>query len=292
MINEVFIILAIQTLVIGTIFSIVGFSLNLLYSVTRLMNIAIGEFVMVGAYITYWLFTEFSTSPLLSHLIVFSLFSFVGVLTYKLVFYRLIGFGSKGKTEVASLLIFFAVILVAQNFIILRFTSIYQGYSFMMESINVIGVNIALNKLLLISLCLLALLALYMIMSTKNLGLAIKAVIQNRDAAQLVGINVQRVDSIVTALSFGLAGLAGSLLSMTLNFDPYIGLYYTISALIVTVIGGVGNLSGTLSGGMVLGAVNAIGSYYLSPGVAVAISYSIFFVILVVRPRGLFRGIL
>jgi branched-chain amino acid transport system permease protein len=247
---------------------------------------------MIGAYTTYWLFTEFSISPLLSHVLVLVLFSIAGAVSYILAFRRLTEQGVSEKTEVASLLIFFSIILVAQNFIILRFTSTYQGYAFMMQSVNIFGVNIAANKLVLIAFGLLALLAIHLLLSTKNLGLAMKATIQNRTAAQLVGIDVRLIDLITVSLSLGLAAFAGSLLSMTFNFEPFIGLYYTISALIVMVIGGVGNISGTLIGGMALGLVNAAGSYYFSPGVAVAISYGIFFAILLVRPRGLFRGIL
>ncbi|MEM3096489.1 MAG: branched-chain amino acid ABC transporter permease [Nitrososphaerota archaeon] len=288
---EALITLAFQTIVTGILLGLAGVSLNLLYSVTRLVNIATGEFIMIGAYITYWSYTQFSLSPMLSHIFVWAFFAILGLAAYRLFFYRLTRLESREKIEIISLLTFFAIIIVSQNFIILRFTSIYRGYSFLMETINVFGVNIAYNKLLLIVLGLLAMLALYSLLNTGRIGLAIKATIQNRTAAELVGIDIRFIDSIVVALSFGLAGLGGSLLSMTLNFDPYIGLYYTISALIVMVLGGVGNMAGTIIGGMLMGAINAVGSYYVSSGVALAITYGIFFTILLLRPRGLFRGV-
>ncbi|MEM4417879.1 MAG: hypothetical protein QXD32_07465, partial [Nitrososphaerota archaeon] len=147
---EALITLAFQTIVTGILLGLAGVSLNLLYSVTRLVNIATGEFIMIGAYITYWSYTQFSLSPMLSHIFVWAFFAILGLAAYRLFFYRLTRLESREKIEIISLLTFFAIIIVSQNFIILRFTSIYRGYSFLMETINVFGVNIAYNKLLLI----------------------------------------------------------------------------------------------------------------------------------------------
>lgn len=120
------------------------------------------------------------------------------------------------------------------------------------------------------------------------MGKAIRALIQEREAAQLVGIPSGRIYYVSFASAFALAGLAGSLLSMFYELTPFMGMPYTITAFIVIVLGGLGNITGSLLGGFLLGLFETIGVSITSPGLRPILCYSLFIAVILLRPQGLF----
>jgi branched-chain amino acid transport system permease protein len=119
-------------------------------------------------------------------------------------------------------------------------------------------------------------------------GLAIKALIQNRDAAAVVGVNVERVQLLSFSLGFGLAGLAGTLISMSEQISPFMGFPFTIAAFIVIILGGLGNLPGGILAGLLLGFLEIYGVALTSPMYRSVLLYGVFVGVLILRPQGLF----
>jgi branched-chain amino acid transport system permease protein len=120
------------------------------------------------------------------------------------------------------------------------------------------------------------------------LGLAIKALIQQREASALVGIPVARIDLICFSIGFAIAGLAGVLVSMTEEISPYMGFPFTVIAFVVVILGGLGNVFGSLFGGLLLGVLETFGVAFTGPSYRSIMIYAVFIAVLLLRPQGLF----
>ena len=148
--------------------------------------------------------------------------------------------------------------------------------------------SVAVNRLVILGISVGATVAVMAFFRFSIYGLAIRALIQQRDAASLVGINAERVNLAVFCLGFALAGLAGSLISMTESVTPFSGFPYTIAAFVVVILGGLGSLGGTLVGGLLLALVEVYGVALTSAAYRSILVYGLFILILFVRPQGLF----
>jgi branched-chain amino acid transport system permease protein len=144
------------------------------------------------------------------------------------------------------------------------------------------------NRLLALGVSLVVCLACYFLLQKTMLGKGIRALIQDREASHIVGINVNFIYTFSFCLAFAMAGLAGCLMSMFYEITPFIGLPYTIVAFIVIVLGGLGNIFGSLMGGFLLGILETVGVSITSPGLRPILSYALFILIILIRPQGIF----
>ena len=280
-------------LIIGSIYGLIAVGLNLIYGTMRLLNIAHGELIMVGAYITFWLFTLLGISPLLSLLFSALALALLGMLIGQFVFLPII---RKTKSvfvlESNSLLLFFAFSIIFQNVASLLWSADIRGYPYLTQVVTLSGVPLMLNRITAFLIALIISLGCYLLLQKTMLGKAIRALIQDREASQLVGINTRKIYLFSFSISFAMAGLAGCLISMFYEINPFMGLPYTITAFIVIVLGGLGNIMGSLLGGFLLGLVETIGISVTSPGLRSIISYGIFIAVILIRPKGIFgRGV-
>jgi len=280
-------------LIIGSTYSLIAVGLNLIYGTMRLLNIAHGELIMVGAYTTFWLFTLMGISPLFSLFLSGLASALLGAMIGQLIFLPAI---RKTKSVVVlesnSLLIFFALSIIFQNVASLLWSADIRGYSYLTQIVKIGGVPLMLNRLTAFITALIISVVCYLLLQRTMLGKAIRALIQDREATQLVGINTKRIYLFSFTISFAMAGLAGCLISMFYEITPFMGLPYTITAFIVIVLGGLGNIMGSLIGGFLLGLVETIGISLTSPGLRSIISYGIFIAVILIRPKGIFgRGV-
>jgi len=280
-------------LIIGSIYSLIAVGLNLIYGTMRLLNIAHGELIMVGAYTTFWLFTLMGISPLFSLFLSGLASALLGALIGQFIFLPTI---RKTKSVVVlesnSLLIFFALSIIFQNVASLLWSADIRGYSYLTQIVKIGGVPLMLNRLTAFITALIISVLCYLLLQRTMLGKAIRALIQDREASQLVGINTKRIYLFSFTISFAMAGLAGCLISMFYEITPFMGLPYTITAFIVIVLGGLGNIMGSLLGGFLLGLVETIGISVTSPGLRSIISYGIFIAVILIRPKGILgRGV-
>lgn len=276
-------------LIIGGIYALIAVGLNLIYGTMRLLNIAHGELIMLGAYVTYWLYTLFGISPLVSMVIVVGIFGLLGLVVCRIIFLPILK-SSKPVTvlESNSLLIFFGLSIIFSNVASLLWTADIRGYSYMTRVVNVAGVPLMCNRLLALGISLVVCMGCYFVLQKTMIGKAIRALIQDREAAQLVGINTSLIYFVSFIISFGMAGLAGCLLSMFYEITPFMGMPYTIIAFIVIVLGGLGNVFGSLLGGFLLGLFENVGVSITSPGLRPVLSYSLFILVILLRPEGIF----
>lgn len=278
-------------LVIGSVYALIGFGLNLVYGTMRLLNIAHGDVMMLGAYLTYWLFSLLGLSPLISLVLSAAAAAAVGAAAYYGLFRRQIEIaGAVEKLEANSLLLFFGLSVMVQNLAALAFTASPRAVPYLDTVVRVGDIAMTGNRLLTLGVTLVLCVAAVAFLRTNIYGLAIKALIQNRDAAKIVGVKVERVQLLSFMLGFGVAGLAGVLLSMTEQISPFMGFPYTIAAFVVIITGGLGNLTGGIIAGFLLGFIEIYGVVLTSPNARSIILYGVFVAILVLRPQGLLGG--
>lgn len=276
-------------LITGGIYALVALGLNLQYGLMRILNIAHGEFLMVGAYLTWSAHTLWGISPLLLVPVSFLVLMAVGLVVHRLCFRRL---GATSPNidifEARGLMVAFGLMFLAQNFASYVWGGELRGYDYMTSPVAIGSAQFAGNKLLVFGLALVFSLALIVLLRTTLLGKGVRALMQSPVGAQLVGIDTQRLHPLMFGIGLGLSGVAGSLLSMAYTITPSMGEPYTVTALIVITLGGFGSMAGALAGGLLLGVIEALGMHFTNPSLKSLLSYGVFIAVLLLRPRGLF----
>jgi branched-chain amino acid transport system permease protein len=281
--------LAVNGLLVGGLYAIVAMGLNLQYGMLRILNIAHGEFLMIGAFITYTLKEATGANPLwflpLSALVMFAL----GLVLHATVFRRLAAISpSLDIMEEKSLIAGFGLLFILQNAAVLIWGADLHGYDFMTETVRVGAVTFTANRLLVLALAVLVSAGLIAALRFTLIGKAIRGMVQAPLGAMLVGVNTRTLHPLCFGIGLALAGVAGSLLSMIYLISPDMGTPYLITALIVITLGGLGSLTGSLAGGIILGLVETFGVYFTDPSLKILLSYAVFVLVLLFRPRGLF----
>ncbi|MES2509132.1 MAG: branched-chain amino acid ABC transporter permease [Pseudomonadota bacterium] len=276
-------------LITGGIYAVVALGLNLQYGLMRILNIAHGEFLMVGAYLTWMVQTSFGISPLLMVPVSFLMLMGVGVAVHWLCFRRLTATSPNLDIfEARGLMVAFGLMFLVQNFVSLVWGGDLRGYDYLTDPVKFGEAQFAGNKLLVFGLALLFSGALIALLKMTLLGKGVRALMQSPIGAQLVGIDTKRLHPLMFGIGLGLSGLAGCLLSMAYTISPSMGEPYTVTALIVITLGGFGSMSGALAGGLLLGVIEALGMHFTNPSLKALLSYSVFIAVLLLRPKGLF----
>ncbi len=276
-------------LITGGIYALVALGLNLQYGLMRILNIAHGEFLMVGAYLTWMVQTSFGMSPILMVPVAFLVLGVLGLAIHWLCFRRLTATSPNLDIfEARGLMVAFGLMFLVQNFVSWMWGGDLRGYDFLTEPVKFGGAQFAANKLLVFCLSLAFAVAMIVLLRTTLLGKGVRALMQSPTGAQLMGINTRVLHPLMFGIGLGLSGVAGALLSMAYTISPSMGEPYTVTALIVITLGGFGSMGGALAGGLLLGVVEAIGMHYTNPSLKALLSYTVFIGVLLLRPEGLF----
>lgn len=271
----------------GGIYALIAMGLSLQYGVARVLNIAHGEFIMLGAFATYSLYTVFGISPLISLIICGPALFIIGFLIHRTLFQYLRKTSeSIDIFEGNSLLASFGLLFIIQNVALLIWRADIRKYSYLASPVSILGAIFAANRLVALLFAVILSLAFYIFLTRTRLGKAIRAAAQEPATAQMMGVNINRVLAICFGLGALMAGFAGPLISMMYEVQPVMGLQYTIIAIIVVVLGGLGSITGSLIGGFILGLIGSIVTYF-DPGLSLVAYYFIFILLLLVKPTGI-----
>lgn len=276
-------------LFVGSIYGIGAVGLALVFGVLKILNVAHGELVMLGAYASYWIFIGLGLDPFLSLALVVPLMFALGMLLHSLLFDRVTRLEPETKTK-NSLLISFGLGLVLQSLATQLWTgdersvqTAYAGLGF-----QVGGVAFPFTRLATFVIALLAIFALWFFLERTRWGRAIRATAQDWEAATQAGIDVRRTFLFTFGFGAGGAGIAGVLLALTYGFTPAIGLAWTLKALIIVVLAGTGSIFGAFPAGLLLGLAEAISGITIGAEYREVVGLVLFIVVLLVRPQGLF----
>ena len=281
--------LIVSGLITGGIYALVALGLNLQYGLMRILNIAHGEFLMLGAYLTWMVQTSFGISPLLMIPVSFVVLMGLGLVIHWLCFRRLTATSPNIDIfEARGLLVAFGLMFLIQNLVSSIWGGELRGYDYMADPVVMGGAQFAGNKLLVFAMALIFSLGLMVLLRKTLLGKGVRALMQSQVGAQLVGINTRTLHPLMFGIGLGLSGLAGCLLSMAYTISPAMGEPYTVTALIVITLGGFGSMGGALAGGLLLGVIEAFGMHFTNPSLKALLSYVVFIGVLLLRPKGLF----
>jgi branched-chain amino acid transport system permease protein len=274
-------------LIMGGIYALIAVGLSLQYGVGRVLNVSHGEFIMLGAFITYSFYVFLGVSPLITLVICGPFLFVIAFFIHRTLFQRLRNISdSLDVFEGNSLLASFGLLFIIQNIALLIWKANVRGYSYLSHSFSIFGAVFPANRLLALLFAIVISLGFYLFLMRTRLGKAIRAAAEDAAVASIVGVNIHRVLAICFGLGALMAGFAGALISIIYEIQPTMGMEYTIIAIIVIVLGGLGSITGSLIGGFVLGIIGSIVTY-LDPGLSLVAYYVIFIILLMVRPKGI-----
>ncbi|TAA57426.1 branched-chain amino acid ABC transporter permease [Shinella sp. JR1-6] len=276
-------------LMLGGTYALVAMGLTLQYGIARIMNLAYGETIIAAAFLAYVLFNGLGINPVLGLLAAVPLGFVFGYLVYGLMMRPLVRRAKNRETlEIDSILATFGLLFVIQGGMLVLFGSNYTSYSYLNIGVSVFGATIAANRLIAFALAIVLGSGLYLLLTRTLWGTALRAVAVSPTSAPLVGIDVERAARTAFAIGGALAAAGGVVISMYQTFTATAGVVFTMKALIVVIMGGVGNILGALFSGLLLGLVETFVATYVDPGLTLAATYLIFLAILLWRPAGLF----
>jgi branched-chain amino acid transport system permease protein len=274
----------ISGILIGGVYALIGIGLTIIFGVMRVINFAHGDILMVGMYLTYFLFALLGIDPFVSIVITIPLMFLFGAMLQKLFINRMLGALPQNQ-----ILLTIGLGLIMSNTTMLAFTSDYKilttDYSSSSMTIAGISISTPLAISFLITAAITALL--YWFLIKTDTGQAIRATAQDREAAQLMGINVKWMSILAFGLGSALAGTAGALISPTYYIFPQIGSTFTLKAFVITVLGGMGSIVGATLGGIIIGVAESLGAVYISSGWKDVVVFVLFLLVLLFKPAGL-----
>jgi len=269
----------------GGLYAMVALGLALIYGVMRVINIAHGPLLMLGAYTTYFLFSAGGVNPFLTVPLSMAALFVVGVVLQRALVFRVVD-----APELSSLLLTFGISIAIVNMAQLLFTSDLRAVEYLTGS-WVVG-RLAFSKSRVVAFIFAAAvtaLAFVFLRSTR-LGKAIRATSQSREVAMVCGIDVRRIHLLTFGLASALAAAGGSLLAVIVAIQPEMGGVWTFKSFLVIVLGGAGNYPGALLGGLLLGLVEQLASLFLTTQLSEVVAYVLLVLVLLVRPTGLLGG--
>ena len=274
-------------LLMGGIYAIIAVGLSLQYGVARVLNVSHGEFIMLGAFGTWLLFTTAGINPILSLVICGPFVFLIGFFLHKTLFRTLLNSSATMDIfESKSMLATFGLLFIIQNIAILIWTADIKGYSSLNSGVSIGGAVFAANRLVTLLCAVIIGTIFYLFLAVTRMGKAIRAAAQDPKTAGLMGVNINQVLALCFGLGAVMAGFAGALLSMCYPITTTMGLEYTIIAIIVVVLGGLGSIVGSFIGGFILGLVGSIVTYF-EPSLALVAYYVIFTILLLAKPTGI-----
>ena len=279
-------------LLLGGMYGLVALGLNMQYGVARMLNLSYGEFLMGAAFAAFFTVMLGKTNPLLSGLVSVPIAFILNWLIYRFLMAPLARrAASQDALDPDVILVTFGLMFVLEGLAMTTWGGEQRGYAFLATPLDLLGAKIALNRLLaFLAACVLAG-ALFAIFRYTRTGTALRSIAIDPIAAGLVGVDVRKLSALAFAAGGAMAAISGLLVSTFLSFTPSIGVAFTMKALIVVIMAGVGRMAGTLGAGLMLGIVESIGGYLIDPGLTIAINFALFMLVLLVRPTGLFaRG--
>jgi branched-chain amino acid transport system permease protein len=274
---------------VGGLYGVAAVGLALVFGVLRMLNVSHGELIMIGGYLTFWLFTLWGVDPFLSLLLTVPALFLVGAVLYLGLFSRLVRLSEEEKLK-NSILIGFGLALIFQVLAILAFqaderavTASYSG-----QVLRLGAVVVPISRLAALAIGFLALGGVHAFLHRTDQGRAIRATAEDWRAASLMGVPVGRTYLYAFSLGGALAGAAGTLVSIGDAISPSIGLSWTLKALIVVILAGLGSIFGTFVAGVLLGIAESLSAFFLGSVYREVVGLVLFLLVLAIRPAGLF----
>lgn len=272
---------------LGSIYAIIALGYTMVYGIAKMLNFAHGDVIMIGCYFVYTLMSGMGMNPIVSVLVAVAGCTILGITIEKIAYKPL-----RKATKLAVLITAIGVSYFLQNAALLIFGADTKSFTSVvnMEPISLAGGELKISAVTMITVivCILIMIVLLTFIKKTKAGQAMLAVSEDKDAAQLMGINVNQTISLTFAIGSGLAAIAGVLLcSAYPTLSPYTGAMPGIKAFTAAVFGGIGSIPGAFIGGVLLGVIESLGKAYVSSQLSDAIVFAVLIIVLLVKPTGI-----
>lgn len=276
-------------IILGGAYALIAMGLNLQYGMARIMNLANGELLVAGGFAAFWLYAAGGVSPLLTLFLVAPAAFVANWLIYRILLAPLVRRSkSQGQLEADSILATFGFSFIAVGVMLALFGGDYFSYSYLARPVTILGDTYGLNRVTAFLGAVVIGGLLYLWLEKSRPGMAIRAIAVDPKSARLVGIDVPRTAAIAFALGGAVTAAGGALISTFLTLDASTGVLFTLKALVIVIMGGVGDLRGTIVAALLLGVLETFVAAVIDPGLTLASAYLLFVLILLFRPQGLF----
>ncbi len=274
----------VNALLAAGLYAVMSYGLALIYGVLKIINLANAGVLMLGAYATWWMWSAWHVDPLLAPLIVIPVFFVFGVAIERTLVARVLG-----QDPIVSLLLLFGLWLVLQNVAYLAFTGDTRSIddAFIDATFRFGDMQVPWPRVYVFAMGVLSLVALEAFLTRTQLGRAIRAIAQDRDAAKLIGVDVARVNAVAFGLGIAFAAFAGSLLALIFSFGPDFGRTLQLKSFCIVVLGGLDSIVGVAFGSIALAIAEGFGLRYMPASLQNLISFIVLVVVLIAFPKGI-----
>jgi len=276
-------------ILLGGTYALVALGLTLQYGVSRIMNLANGETLVAACFVAFWLFTSYTVNPLWGILVIAPVAFLVNWAIYMLLLRPLVERArNQGMLEVDSILATFGLLFLFQGLMLRGFGGAYTSYTFLADRFEIFGTFYGLNRVVAFAAACVIAAGLYLFLYHTRYGTAVRAVAVNPASANLVGIDVAKAAALAFALGGALTACGGTLISTFYTFNASMGVIFTMKALIIVIMGGVGDVRGAVIAALILGIAETAVAGLIDPGLTLAATYALFTLVLLFRPQGIF----
>lgn len=272
---------------IGGIYSLMAIGLSLIFGVSRVLNIAHGEFIMLGGLTAALIVSMTGLNPFLLIFLIVLLFTAVGFV-FELTFIKPLLNRPHHVLLISSILVTFGLALVFEDTAGFLWGTYAKGIPYPLPPVELGGIIIPSVRLIVLVTVVAITVSLWFFLKNTYVGMASRAVMMDREGAILTGVNISWISMVTFGIGGALASVAGVFYAMLLSVEPYMGLPLTLTCLCIIVLGGVGSMLGTLIAGLIIGLAEVMVTYFFGLEWAPTVSILILIVVLMIRPKGLF----
>lgn len=275
----------ISGILMGGIYALISMGLTLIFGVTRIVNFAHGEYVMLSMFAGFVLFERFGLNPYLAVIPIAALAFLAGAVTQRVIIQPLLN-----ASHASQIFVTIGLSITLMNVALMIWGADFRSVRTLHEGavVHLGPWLVGVPRLVTFLVAVIMMVGLLLFLNKTYLGKAMTAVSQDRMAALLMGIDVNRIYIVAFGIGIACVGVAGAVLTPIYSVFPTVGQYFGMAAYVVVILGGLGSMVGALVGGLIIGVVEALSGYYISPGLKEAVYFLIFIVVLVIRPTGLF----
>lgn len=283
--SEVLIQGILNGILMGCLYALIAAGLSLIFGLMEIVNFAHGEFLMLGMYTTFWMYTLFHLDPLLSVPISAAALFLLGWLTHKSIIRRILG-----GPMLAQIFATFGLGIFLRAAAQFLWTPDFRQVSkpWVHGPVKILGVSVGLPQLVASAACLLAFALLYWFITKTETGMALEATAEDRQAAALMGINTERMFALGWGIGAACVGVAAAFLANFFYIFPYVGSLFALIAFVTVALGGFGSILGSLVAGVIIGLVEVLGGLLIAPAFKYVAVFALYLVVVLVRPQGLF----
>jgi branched-chain amino acid transport system permease protein len=272
-------------IIVGSMYALFASGLTLIWGTMKILNFVHGEFFMLAGYIVYYCSVVIGLNPVLCTLIAVASAFLLGLIVERTVVHYLL---SRPAWQLTTIIATLGASIFLQNLALHVWGPDFQNVPYFIEGVlNLFGIRIAYQRLLILGVSGVSMTVLWFILKHTRLGLALRATVQDSDAAQLYGVNILSIYTLTFGISAALAALAAAMLAPITAVNPYMGLNPLLKGFVVVILGGLGSFGGAILGGTLLGIVESLGVLYTATEWSDVIAFTFLVLVIWVRPWGL-----